>query len=189
MIAVRIAHGLTRRELADRLGISEAVVSRDERNEYHGITVERAQRIVDALQEWVTTTIDEGWIEQGTCAGRHHSNPRKVGTRPIVTPGHALGTLWARSGHALGTLWARSGHALGTLWARSGHALGTLWARSGHALGTLWARSGHLLGTLWARVSLEGTLVWMLGQPRAIDGLPASQTTSAPRRSESCGAC
>src|SRR2546428_667495 len=49
LIPLRIAQGLTQRELAERLGISESLVSRDERNEYHGITVERAQRILDAL--------------------------------------------------------------------------------------------------------------------------------------------
>jgi len=47
LIALRIALGLTQRELADRLGIHESQVSRDERNEYHGITVERATRVLD----------------------------------------------------------------------------------------------------------------------------------------------
>jgi DNA-binding XRE family transcriptional regulator len=49
LIALRIYQGLTQRQLAERLGVSEAAVSRDEHNEYHGITVERAQRILDAL--------------------------------------------------------------------------------------------------------------------------------------------
>jgi DNA-directed RNA polymerase specialized sigma subunit len=59
LIALRIAQGLTQRELAARLGISESLVSRDERNEYHGITVERAQRILDALYETATARVEE----------------------------------------------------------------------------------------------------------------------------------
>jgi plasmid maintenance system antidote protein VapI len=49
LVALRIAKGITQRDLANRLGVSEAIVSRDERNEYHGVTMEKAQRIVDAL--------------------------------------------------------------------------------------------------------------------------------------------
>lgn len=49
LVALRIARGLTQRELAARLGVHESQVSRDERNEYHGITVERASRVLDAL--------------------------------------------------------------------------------------------------------------------------------------------
>ncbi len=50
LIGLRIAGGLTQKELAERLGVSEQVVSRDERNDYHGISVERAQRVLDALE-------------------------------------------------------------------------------------------------------------------------------------------
>lgn len=49
LIGLRIASRISQRELASRLGISESAVSRDERNEYHGITVERAQRVLQAL--------------------------------------------------------------------------------------------------------------------------------------------
>jgi len=49
LVALRIALGLTQRELAERLGVHESQVSRDERNEYHAITVDRASRILDAL--------------------------------------------------------------------------------------------------------------------------------------------
>ncbi len=59
LIALRIANGLTQRELAERLGVSETVVSRDERNEYHGITVERAQRVLDAMGASVVTQVEE----------------------------------------------------------------------------------------------------------------------------------
>ena len=49
LIGLRIARNLTQKQLAKRLGVSEAVVSRDEKNEYHGVSVERAQRILEAL--------------------------------------------------------------------------------------------------------------------------------------------
>jgi len=49
LVALRISLGLTQRELAARLDVHESQVSRDERNEYHGVTVERASRILDAL--------------------------------------------------------------------------------------------------------------------------------------------
>jgi DNA-binding XRE family transcriptional regulator len=49
LVALRIALGLTQRELAERLGVHESQISRDERNEYHAITVDRASRILDAL--------------------------------------------------------------------------------------------------------------------------------------------
>jgi transcriptional regulator with XRE-family HTH domain len=58
LIAARIAQGLSQRELAERLGVHETQVSRDERNEYHGITVERADRILEALGVEVRTVVE-----------------------------------------------------------------------------------------------------------------------------------
>ncbi|HOB74741.1 MAG TPA: helix-turn-helix domain-containing protein [Phycisphaerae bacterium] len=49
LVSLRIAQGLTQRQLAERLGVHETQVSRDERNEYHGITLERAAKILEAL--------------------------------------------------------------------------------------------------------------------------------------------
>jgi DNA-binding XRE family transcriptional regulator len=57
LIALRIAKGLTQRQLAERLGVNEAQVSRDEKNEYHGVSVERAQRVINALEGSVTVTV------------------------------------------------------------------------------------------------------------------------------------
>jgi DNA-binding XRE family transcriptional regulator len=57
LIALRLARGLTQRQLAERLGVNEAQVSKDEKNEYHGISVERAQRIIDALEGSVTVAV------------------------------------------------------------------------------------------------------------------------------------
>jgi predicted XRE-type DNA-binding protein len=57
LIALRISKGLSQRELAERLGVHESQVSRDERNEYHGVTVERANRILEGLGAEVTTRV------------------------------------------------------------------------------------------------------------------------------------
>lgn len=50
LIAARIAKDLSQREFAGLLKVNEALVSRDERNEYQGITVERFARIAEALE-------------------------------------------------------------------------------------------------------------------------------------------
>ncbi len=57
LIALRIARGMTQRDLAEKLGVHETQVSRDERNEYHGVTVDRASRILDLLQANVRTSV------------------------------------------------------------------------------------------------------------------------------------
>src|SRR5580700_1146380 len=48
LISLRIAQGISQRELAKRLDVHESQVSRDERNEYFGITLERAAKILDS---------------------------------------------------------------------------------------------------------------------------------------------
>ena len=57
LIALRIAKGVTQRELAKRLDVSESQISRDERNEYHGITIDRANCILEALEVEITTEV------------------------------------------------------------------------------------------------------------------------------------
>ncbi|MEX2171087.1 MAG: helix-turn-helix transcriptional regulator [Pirellulales bacterium] len=58
LIALRIAEGISQRELAERLEVHESQVSRDERNEYHGVTVERANKILEALGAEVRSTVE-----------------------------------------------------------------------------------------------------------------------------------
>ena len=57
LIATRIYQSVSQRELAARLGVHESQVSRDERNEYHGITLDRATRILEALGVELKTTV------------------------------------------------------------------------------------------------------------------------------------
>jgi DNA-binding XRE family transcriptional regulator len=49
LIGIRIYLGISQRELAQRLGVHETQVSRDEKNEYHWITVERVDEILTAF--------------------------------------------------------------------------------------------------------------------------------------------
>ncbi len=56
--ALRVAQGISQRELARRLGVHESQVSRDERNEYFGITLERAAKVLDALNVRLRTQVE-----------------------------------------------------------------------------------------------------------------------------------
>ena len=70
LIGLRISLGITQTELANRLGVDESTVSRDERNEYHGITMERANRVVEALGVRLTTTVNSLPMRK-SAAGEH----------------------------------------------------------------------------------------------------------------------
>ncbi len=59
LIGLRIAAGLTQRELATRLEVDESQVSRDERNEYHGASIERAVRVLDAMGVQLVSEVKE----------------------------------------------------------------------------------------------------------------------------------
>ncbi|MBD3616706.1 MAG: helix-turn-helix transcriptional regulator [Gracilimonas sp.] len=59
LIGIRIAAGLSQKEFAKKTGVSEAQVSRDENNEYHGITVEKAQRLLELLGVRFKAEIEE----------------------------------------------------------------------------------------------------------------------------------
>lgn len=59
LVGLRIARGLTQRQFAALLDTHESQVSRDERNEYHGLTIGRASRILDALQVRLNSSIEE----------------------------------------------------------------------------------------------------------------------------------
>jgi ribosome-binding protein aMBF1 (putative translation factor) len=58
LISLRIAQGISQRELAKRLKVHESQVSRDERNEYFGITLDRAAKVLDALNARLHTKVE-----------------------------------------------------------------------------------------------------------------------------------
>lgn len=49
LIALRIAQNMSQAELAAKLGVSPSVVSRDEKDEYHGASKEKITRVAKAL--------------------------------------------------------------------------------------------------------------------------------------------
>lgn len=79
LIALRISQNLSQRDLAKRLNVHETQVSRDERNEYFGITVDRAMKILDALGARLITKVEVPGAdfqeprEHGRAAGKHRS--------------------------------------------------------------------------------------------------------------------
>ena len=58
LIGARIARGLSQADLAEQLGVDASQVSRDERNDYRGVSVDRAQRIMEALGVRFTAEAD-----------------------------------------------------------------------------------------------------------------------------------
>jgi ribosome-binding protein aMBF1 (putative translation factor) len=58
LIALRIASGVKQAELARRLNVDVSMVSRDERNEYHGISIERAEKILNALDVHLVSRVE-----------------------------------------------------------------------------------------------------------------------------------
>jgi ribosome-binding protein aMBF1 (putative translation factor) len=58
LISLRIAQGVSQRELAERLGVHESQISRDERNEYFSVKLERAVTILDALNVRLRTRVE-----------------------------------------------------------------------------------------------------------------------------------
>ena len=67
LISLRIAQGMSKRELARRLAVHESQVSRDERNEYFGITLERAVKVLDALDVRRHTKVEIEPPRDGAC--------------------------------------------------------------------------------------------------------------------------
>jgi hypothetical protein len=49
LVKLRISKGLTQKALADQIEVDETMVSRDERNLYKGVSIERLFRVIEAL--------------------------------------------------------------------------------------------------------------------------------------------
>lgn len=63
LVALRIFKGMRQKDLAEKLGVLEAQVSRDERNEYHGSSIEKIQKVLDALGVKLKTEIEAEYLD------------------------------------------------------------------------------------------------------------------------------
>jgi hypothetical protein len=68
LVALRVAGGMTQLELAKRVGVHASQVSRDERNEYRGITLERASRTLQALGAEMRTQVKLAAVKKARSA-------------------------------------------------------------------------------------------------------------------------
>ncbi|NQT13581.1 MAG: helix-turn-helix domain-containing protein [Planctomycetes bacterium] len=58
LVRLRIAAGLSQKELAERLKVDPSQVSRDERNDYHGVALDRACRVLEALGADIRSVVE-----------------------------------------------------------------------------------------------------------------------------------
>lgn len=58
LIAYRIYLDMSQKELADKLEVSPAQVSRDEKNEYYGATIERIKNVMEVMKMSSVTKIN-----------------------------------------------------------------------------------------------------------------------------------
>jgi DNA-binding XRE family transcriptional regulator len=57
LIGLRIALGISQRQLAEKMGVHETQVSRDERNEYHAASLDRVQKLLDVMGVTLITRV------------------------------------------------------------------------------------------------------------------------------------
>lgn len=58
LVALRIFKGMSQKDLAEKLDVSEPQVSRDEKNEYHGASIEKIQKVLSALNVAIKSEIE-----------------------------------------------------------------------------------------------------------------------------------
>lgn len=58
LVKLRISKGLTQKALSEKINVDETQVSRDERNYYKGVSLERLLRVIDALGVTVNVEVN-----------------------------------------------------------------------------------------------------------------------------------
>ncbi len=61
LVALRISKGIKQKELAAKMDVTESQVSRDERNEYHGASVDKIQKVLNALEVTLKSQLEDSF--------------------------------------------------------------------------------------------------------------------------------
>lgn len=61
LVALRISKGIKQKELAVKMKVTESQISRDERNEYHGASVEKIQKVLSALGVTLKSQLEDSF--------------------------------------------------------------------------------------------------------------------------------
>jgi transcriptional regulator with XRE-family HTH domain len=58
LVALRVNNDISQKELANRLGVKESQVSRDEKNEYRGASIEKVSEVLKVLGAQVVSHVN-----------------------------------------------------------------------------------------------------------------------------------
>ena len=64
LVALRLSKGFSQQDLAALLKVSPAQISKDELREYRGVSIERAMKILDALEAKIFLAVDSGPVDE-----------------------------------------------------------------------------------------------------------------------------
>jgi transcriptional regulator with XRE-family HTH domain len=73
LVALRISRDMTQAELAKKLDVVQSQVSRDEENEYHGVSMDRIYRILAVFEVQL-----EGRIVKASSPGKEPTHGRQA---------------------------------------------------------------------------------------------------------------
>jgi len=65
LVALRIFRGMKQTELAQKLGVTDSQISRDEANEYFGASIEKIQKVLEAMHVTLKTTVEHPFSKAG----------------------------------------------------------------------------------------------------------------------------
>ena len=79
LVALRLSKGFSQQDLAALLKVSPAQISKDELREYRGVSIERAMKILDALEAKIFLAVDSGPVDEPALKKRDDNDSCEIG--------------------------------------------------------------------------------------------------------------